>query len=91
MRINSLPALTFCVPKHASLPPNALRGAFAPNGPAHTAHTLYKVELVVVDERYKGRKLREGGRLADVAPTLLEMMELERPAEMTGRPLLSLE
>jgi 2,3-bisphosphoglycerate-independent phosphoglycerate mutase len=60
-----------------------------PGGPAHTAHTLYKVELVVVDDRYKGRQLREGGRLADVAPTLLEMMGLEKPAEMTGQSLIA--
>ena len=59
-----------------------------PGGPAHTAHTLYKVELVVVDDRVKGRKLREGGRLADVAPTLLEMMGLEKPGEMTGTSLI---
>ena len=60
-----------------------------PGGPAHTAHTLYKVELVVVDDRYKGRALRDGGRLADVAPTLLEMMGLEKPGEMTGESLIA--
>ena len=60
-----------------------------PGGPAHTAHTLYKVELVVVDDRYKGRPLRNGGRLADVAPTLLEMMGLEKPGEMTGESLIA--
>jgi 2,3-bisphosphoglycerate-independent phosphoglycerate mutase len=59
-----------------------------PGGPAHTAHTLYKVELVVVDERFKGCRLREGGRLADVAPTLLEMMGLKKPREMTGESLI---
>ena len=57
-------------------------------GPAHTAHTLYTVELVLVDDRYKGRKLRDDGRLADVAPTLLEMMGLETPEEMDGRSLI---
>ena len=62
----------------------------APGGPAHTAHTLYKVELVVVDDRFKGRPLRDGGRLADVAPTLLEMMGLAKPDEMTGESLLRL-
>ncbi len=58
-------------------------------GPAHTAHTLYKVELVVVDDRLKGRKLRDGGRLADVAPTLLELMGLQKPGEMTGQSLIA--
>src|SRR5690606_26695019 len=59
------------------------------DGPAHTAHTLYKVELVVVDDRFKGKALRGDGRLADVAPTLLEMMGLDKPAEMEGRSLIT--
>jgi 2,3-bisphosphoglycerate-independent phosphoglycerate mutase len=56
-------------------------------GGPHTAHTTYDVELIVVDDRFKGKKLIEGGRLADVAPTLLHMMGLPRPPEMTGRSL----
>jgi len=54
----------------------------------HTAHTIFDVPLIVFDERFKGRKLREGGRLADVGPTLLEMMGLPKPEEMTGQSLL---
>lgn len=54
----------------------------------HTAHTIGDVPLIVFDERYKGRKLRQGGRLADVGPTLLEMMDLPKPEEMTGQSLL---
>lgn len=57
-------------------------------GGPHTAHTTYPVEIVVVDDRAKGRKLREGGRLADVAPTLLDLMGLPKPAEMAGTSLL---
>ncbi|HEX8325189.1 MAG TPA: 2,3-bisphosphoglycerate-independent phosphoglycerate mutase [Tepidisphaeraceae bacterium] len=57
------------------------------NGP-HTAHTTYTVELVVVDDRFKGHKLRPEGRLADVAPTLLRMMGLTPPEEMTGQSLI---
>jgi 2,3-bisphosphoglycerate-independent phosphoglycerate mutase len=53
----------------------------------HTAHTVGDVPLIVFDERYKGRKLRQGGRLADVGPTLLEMMDLPQPEEMTGQSL----
>ena len=53
----------------------------------HTAHTIGDVPLVVFDERYKNRKLREGGRLADIGPTLLEMMGLPQPEEMTGQTL----
>jgi 2,3-bisphosphoglycerate-independent phosphoglycerate mutase len=36
----------------------------------------------------KGKKLLEGGRLADVAPTALQMMGLEQPKEMNGRSLI---
>ncbi len=57
----------------------------------HTAHTTYDVELIVVDERYKGKTttLREGGRLADIAPTMLTMLGLPQPPEMTGKSLIS--
>jgi len=54
----------------------------------HTAHTVGDVPLIVFDERFKGRKMKDGGRLADVVPTLLEMMGLEKPEEMTGQSLL---
>jgi len=53
----------------------------------HTAHTIGDVPLVVFDDRYKGKKLREGGRLADIGPTLLEMMGIQKPEEMTGESL----
>jgi len=59
----------------------------ATGGP-HTAHTTYDVDLIVVDDRLKGRKLRTGGRLADIAPTLLAMGGIALPAEMTGSSLL---
>ena len=59
----------------------------ATGGP-HTAHTTYDVDLIVVDDRLKGRPLREGGRLADIAPTLLAMGGLAQPKEMTGRSLI---
>jgi 2,3-bisphosphoglycerate-independent phosphoglycerate mutase len=56
-------------------------------GQAHTAHTLNLVPLL-----YVGRPARaaNGGALQDVAPTLLAMMGLERPPEMTGKALLTL-
>jgi len=59
-------------------------------GQPHTAHTTYDVELFVVDTRFKGQKLRPGGRLADVAPTVLQLMGISQPPEMTGKSLLSL-
>lgn len=57
-------------------------------GGPHTAHTTYPVELIVVADAVKGKRLRSGGRLADVAPTALELMGLEKPAEMTGQSLI---
>ena len=60
----------------------------ATGGP-HTAHTTYPVELIVMDDRMKGKVLKDHGRLADVAPTALEMMGLSKPAEMSGRSLIS--
>jgi 2,3-bisphosphoglycerate-independent phosphoglycerate mutase len=58
------------------------------SGQPHTAHTLNPVPLA-----YMGRpaRMREGGRLADIAPTLLAMMGLPQPPEMTGRSLVDLE
>jgi 2,3-bisphosphoglycerate-independent phosphoglycerate mutase len=52
----------------------------------HTAHTLNLVPLL-----YVGRKagMADGGALQDVAPTLLAMMGLPRPPEMTGKPLIT--
>ncbi|MCP4654693.1 MAG: 2,3-bisphosphoglycerate-independent phosphoglycerate mutase [bacterium] len=58
------------------------------NDRPHTAHTAYDVPLIIAGEPYRGRALREGGRLADVAPTLLRMLDIEPPAEMTGRSLV---
>ena len=57
-------------------------------GQAHTAHTTYDVDLIVVDDRAKGGQLHEGGRLADIAPTLLALMGVRQPEEMTGQSLV---
>ena len=55
-------------------------------GEPYTAHTTNPVPFILVsDEKHK---LREGGCLADVAPTLLELMEIPQPKEMTGKSLL---
>jgi 2,3-bisphosphoglycerate-independent phosphoglycerate mutase len=54
----------------------------------HTAHTVGDVPLIVFDKRYKGKKLAAGGRLADIGPTMLDMMGLPKPEEMTGKSLL---
>ena len=60
-------------------------------GGPHTAHTTYDVPLIVVEPGLDSCTLRSGGRLADVAPTVLELMGLPIPEEMTGQPLLKLE
>lgn len=57
-------------------------------GGPHTAHTTYDVPLILVDERYRGSLLRSGGSLADIAPTLLEMLGLSRPQAMSGSSLV---
>ncbi|MEM6332691.1 MAG: 2,3-bisphosphoglycerate-independent phosphoglycerate mutase, partial [Planctomycetota bacterium] len=55
----------------------------------HTAHTLYKVECIVVDESLdKTTPLRDNGRLADVFPTALHLLGLDKPEAMTGASLL---
>lgn len=56
-------------------------------GKPHTAHTTNPVPFILVNAD-ASMKLREGGCLADIAPTLLELMGLEQPAEMTGKSLI---
>lgn len=51
-----------------------------------TAHTINPVPLIVAGVGKVG--LREGGRLCDIAPTLLDMLELPKPTEMTGEALI---
>jgi 2,3-bisphosphoglycerate-independent phosphoglycerate mutase len=57
------------------------------SGGPHTAHTLNPVPFHLIDEAARGMKLREGGALEDVAPTLLGLLGNEQPDEMTGRDL----
>ncbi|WP_434289881.1 2,3-bisphosphoglycerate-independent phosphoglycerate mutase [Celeribacter sp. SCSIO 80788] len=56
-------------------------------GGPHTAHTTNPVPVILFGGP-KGVKLRDGGRLADVAPTILELMQLPQPEEMTGVSLI---
>jgi len=57
-----------------------------PDGSPNTAHSLNPVPLILT---VPGVELREGGVLADVAPTVLEVLGIEKPAAMTGRSLIS--
>ena len=57
-------------------------------GAPFTAHTTNPVPLIVVSNRFKNIKLRNDGKLADITPTMLNMLEVEKPAEMTGESLI---
>ncbi|MEN6413888.1 MAG: 2,3-bisphosphoglycerate-independent phosphoglycerate mutase [Veillonellales bacterium] len=59
-------------------------------GEPFTAHTTNRVPFILVAEKYKGAKLRAGS-LADISPTILELVGIEIPPEMTGRSLLAKE
>jgi len=57
-----------------------------PNGSPHTSHTINPVPVFYIGETFKEIS---GGILADVAPTLLAIMKIAQPSEMTGRNILS--
>jgi len=59
--------------------------AVNPDGSPNTAHSLNPVPCILVSERYNGIK---EGILADVAPTILRIMDIKAPQEMTGRSLI---
>jgi len=56
-------------------------------GQPHTAHTTNPVPFHLIDEDSIGVKLREDGALEDVGPTMLGLLGIEKPAEMTGKDL----
>ena len=56
-------------------------------GSPHTAHTMNPVPLLLVSHQYKNASL-ESGKLCDIAPTMLALLGLEQPEEMTGHSLL---
>jgi 2,3-bisphosphoglycerate-independent phosphoglycerate mutase len=68
------------------------------NESAHTAHTTYDVDCIIVDDDRKqlasgstdaeSSGLRSGGRLADVFPTIIDLLGLDKPGDMTGVSLL---
>jgi 2,3-bisphosphoglycerate-independent phosphoglycerate mutase len=59
-------------------------------GSPFTAHTTNLVPFILVSERYKNHKLRTDCSLRDIAPTMLSMLGIEIPDEMTGRSLIQL-
>ena len=62
--------------------------ALNPDGTPNTAHSLNPVPIVVVSDRVRSVR---NGILADVAPTVLKLMGLPQPSEMTGRPLVEMK
>ncbi len=58
---------------------------YEPDGSPFTAHTTFPVPFSVIG---KECQLREGGRLCDIAPTMLKLLGMEQPEEMTGRSLI---
>ena len=58
---------------------------YEPDGSPFTAHTTNPVPFIVVGEECK---LRDGGILADIAPTMLKLLNLPQPDEMTGKSII---
>jgi 2,3-bisphosphoglycerate-independent phosphoglycerate mutase len=56
-----------------------------PDGSPHTSHTLNPVPVIVISGDVKFLK---DGKLADVAPTILDLLDIEQPIEMTGKSLI---
>ncbi|MDZ7797657.1 MAG: 2,3-bisphosphoglycerate-independent phosphoglycerate mutase [Candidatus Marinimicrobia bacterium] len=61
----------------------------AGNDQAHTQHTLNKVPFIVVEKKNTIRKLRDEGKLSDIAPTMLQILGVDQPGEMSGKSLIS--
>ncbi len=58
------------------------------NEQPHTQHTLNPVPFIAIDPNKKIESLRTGGKLADIAPTILEVLGLKQPDEMSGKSLI---
>jgi 2,3-bisphosphoglycerate-independent phosphoglycerate mutase len=56
-----------------------------------TAHSLNPVPFILINDIYKDTRLQENGSLRDIAPTILTLMRLPIPAEMTGKNLIVAE
>lgn len=60
----------------------------AEGGGAHTAHTTDEVPFILLSDKLQGSKLRGGGALEDIAPTILSLLDISIPVEMTGKTLI---
>lgn len=61
---------------------------YAEDGSPFTAHTTTNVPFLYISNEANGKGLREGGRLCDMAPTILDVLGLSKPDEMTGESLI---
>ena len=82
-RIRSAGGITLITADHG----NAEQMIDPITGSPHTAHTTNPVPFHLIDEASIGATLRSGGALEDVAPTMLGLLGVEKPSEMTGRDL----
>ncbi|MBW2172461.1 MAG: 2,3-bisphosphoglycerate-independent phosphoglycerate mutase [Deltaproteobacteria bacterium] len=57
-------------------------------GRVKTSHSRNPVELIYISEQAKGKTLKSGGKLADMAPTILKLMDIDIPPEMTATQLI---
>ena len=58
-------------------------------GEIDTKHSSNPVPFILVDEKFKNKKLRKDGILGDIAPTILDIMKFDKPHLMTGKSLLN--
>ena len=70
---------------------NAEQMADPEEGCPFTAHTCYPVPFILIGKDVRNARLRDGGRLCDIAPTILQLLGLEQPPEMEGQTLISPE
>ena len=61
---------------------------FNEDGSIRTAHSLNPVPFIMLNDSLKNKKLKQSGSLSDIAPTILDIMEVEKPKEMTGESLI---
>ena len=61
---------------------------YEPNGSPFTAHTTNPVPFILVDDNLKDIKLKKDGKLSDIIPTMLDIMHIEKPLEMSGQTLI---
>ncbi|OGI10269.1 MAG: phosphoglycerate mutase (2,3-diphosphoglycerate-independent) [Candidatus Melainabacteria bacterium RIFCSPLOWO2_02_FULL_35_15] len=61
---------------------------FNEDGSIRTAHSLNPAPFIMINNDLKNKKLKQSGTLADIAPTILDIMEADKPEEMTGNSLI---